>query len=338
MRALAAALAGLYLTFGSSIGAAQEAFYKGKTIRIVISTGVAGGYAEYARVLAAHMGRYIAGNPSFVVESMPGAGGLLATNYLYTTAPKDGTTMGIVHSSVPLMPLWGSKGARFEPLKFNWLGAFDQVDGMCIAWRDSPVKTWDDLLKLEFTVGSSGAGSEMEIYPAMLNRLFGTKFKIISGYKDGTDVFLAMERGEVEGRCGGLLTVIKATRPEWLKGNKIVAPIVISEKRSKDFPDTPTILEFVKDDATRKQLDLVMLSQTLDRPTMMPPGVPEARLAEIRKAFEATFSDPEFLRDIEKKNLHVAPTFGPDMVKKLAGAYALPADIVEGAKRIMGEH
>ena len=131
----------------SGVVPAQEApFYKGKTIRIVISTGVAGGYAEYARVLAEHMGRHIAGQPSFIVQSMPGAGGLSATNYLYAQAPQDGTTIGIVHSTVPLAPLWGCKGVRFETLKFNWLGALDRADGMCITWRTSPVKTWSDLL------------------------------------------------------------------------------------------------------------------------------------------------------------------------------------------------
>ena len=137
-------------------------FYKGKTIRIVISTGVAGGYAEYARLLADHMGAHIAGQPSFIVQSMPGAGGLLATNYLYSQAPQDGTTIGIVHSSVPLTPLWGNKGVRFDTLKFNWLGSLDRVDGTCVAWHTSPIKTWSDMLQREFTVGSSGAGSQMD--------------------------------------------------------------------------------------------------------------------------------------------------------------------------------
>jgi hypothetical protein len=224
--AILEAILGLLLAAAPAIpGAAQEAapFYRGKTIRIVISTGVAGGYAEYARLLADHMGAHIAGQPGFIVQSMPGAGGLLAANYLYTQAPQDGTTFGIVHSSVPLTPLWGNKGARFDSLKFNWLGSLDRTDGMCIAWHASPIKTWADMLAHEFTVGSSGAGSQMDTYPAVLNRLFGTKLKVIAGYKDGTDVYLAMERGEIDGRCGGQLTVIKATRPQWLTEHKIAA-------------------------------------------------------------------------------------------------------------------
>jgi tripartite-type tricarboxylate transporter receptor subunit TctC len=316
--------------------AEEAAFYRGKTIRIVISTGVAGGYAEYARLLADHMGAHIAGGPSFIVQSMPGAGGLLAANYLYGQAPQDGTTLGMVHSSVPLMPLWGNKGARFDTLKFNWIGSLDRVDDMCIAWHTSPVKTWADLLIHDFTVGSSGAGSQMDVYPTLLNRLFGTRFKVVAGYKDGTDVYLAMERGEVEGRCGGQLTVIKSTRPRWLAEHLINVPIVIAEKRSPDFPDTPSIMEFVHDEATRQQLDLLMMEQNLDRPVMLPPGVPAGRVQELRDAFDATVADPAFLADVARQNLHVDPVRGEDMAKALARAFALPADVIAGARELMG--
>ena len=314
---------------------AQEPFYRGKTIRIVISTGVAGGYAEYARVIAEHMGRHIAGGPSFIVQSMPGAGGLLATNYLYTQAPQDGTTIGIVHSSVPLTPLWGNKGVRFDTLKFNWLGSLDRVDGMCISWHESPIRTWDDMRTKDYTVGSSGAGSQMDTYPAILNKLFGTKIKVIAGYKDGVSVYIAMERGELDGRCGGQLTVIKATRPHWLTERKFRVPILISEKRSPLFPDTPTIMEFVKDQPTRQQLDLVMLTQTLDRPVMLPPNVPAERVKQMRAAFDATMADPAFRAEIERRNLHVDPVRGEEMTKAFERAFALPEEIIAGAREMM---
>lgn len=317
---------------------AQESapFYKGKTIRIVISTGVAGGYAEYARVIAEHMPRHVAGQPHFIVQSMPGAGGLLAANFLYTQAPQDGTTIGIVHSSVPLTPLWGNKGVRFDTLKFNWLGSLDRVDGMCIAWHDSPIKTWDDMLTKDYTVGSSGAGSQMETIPAILNKLFGTRMKVVAGYKDGTAVYIAMERGEVDGRCGGQMTVIRSTRPWWLTENKIRVPIVIAEKRNADFPDAPTIMEFVKDEQTRQQLDLVLVTQTLDRPVMAPPNVPAERVKELRGAFDATMADPAFRAEIERRNLHVDPVRGEDMTRSLARAFSLPPEIIAGAREMMG--
>jgi tripartite-type tricarboxylate transporter receptor subunit TctC len=311
-------------------------FFQGKTIRIVISTGVAGGYAEYARVLSEYMGRHIAGQPHFIIQSMPGAGGLLAANYLYTQAPQDGTTMGIVHSSVPLAPLWGNKGVRFDSLKFNWLGSLDRVDGMCISWHASPIRNWADMLTKDYTVGSSGAGSQMDTIPAILNKLFGAKIKVIAGYKDGTEVYIAMERGEVDGRCGGQLTVIKATRPQWLTDKKIQVPILISEKRSAEFPDTPTIMEFVTDEATRQQLDLVMVTQSLDRPVMLPPGVPADRVKELRDAFDATMRDPGFLAEIERRNLHVDPVRGEEMTRAFGRAFSLPPAIIAGAREMMG--
>jgi tripartite-type tricarboxylate transporter receptor subunit TctC len=320
---------------GAALAQDAAPFYQGKTIRIVISTGVAGGYAEYAHALADHMGAHIAGHPNFIVQSMPGAGGLLAANYLYAQAPADGTTFGIVHSSVPLTPLWGNKGVRFDTLKFNWIGSFDRVDGMCISWHASPIKTWHDMLTKEYTVGSSGAGSQMDTYPAILNKLFHTKMKVIGGYKDGTSVYLAMERGEVEGRCGGQLTVIKSTRPEWITGHKFNVPIVIADKRNAEFPDAPAIMEFVHDDKTRDQLELVMLTQTMDRPVMLPPGVAAARVKELREAFDATMADPAFRADIEKRHLHIDPTRGEAMHKAFAKAFALPADIIAGAKAMM---
>jgi tripartite-type tricarboxylate transporter receptor subunit TctC len=297
---------------------------------------VAGGYAEYARTLADHMGAHIAGRPNFIVQSMPGAGGLLAANYLYAQAPADGLTIGVVHSSVPLTPLWGGKGVRFDTLKFNWVGAFDRVDGMCISWHASPIKTWQDMLTKEYTVGSSGAGSQMDTFPAILNKLFHTKMKVIGGYKDGTSVYLAMERGEVEGRCGGQLTVLKSTRPEWITGHKFNVPIMVADKRNAEFPDTPSIMEFVHDQRTRDQLDLILVTQTMDRPVMLPPGVPGARVKELRDAFDATMKDPAFRAEIEKKNLHIDPTPGEDMLRTFKKVFALPPDIIAGAREMMG--
>src|SRR2546429_1015393 len=159
-------MAGAMLALAGAAAHAQEPFYKGKQIRLIISAGVTGGYVEYARLLAAHMGRHLAGKPDFIVQSMPGAGGLLATNYLYAQAPQDGTTLGLIHSSVPLAPLFGTQGARFDPLKLHWLGSMDRSDGPCTAWHTSPAKAWADLLDKPFIVGRSGVGSQKAIYPA----------------------------------------------------------------------------------------------------------------------------------------------------------------------------
>jgi tripartite-type tricarboxylate transporter receptor subunit TctC len=311
-------------------------FYKDKQIRLIISAGVAGGYMEYARALAEFMPRHIDGNPGMLVQSMPGAGGLNATNYLYTNAPQDGTYIGMVHSTIPLSPLWGSQGVRFETMKFNWIGAFDRAPGVCLMWATSKVKTWKDLLEKVSTVGSSGAGSQMDAYPALLNKLFGTKIKVVAGYKDGTEIYLAMERGEVDGRCGGQMSNIKALRPEWLTDHKIVAPIVIALQRHPDFPDTPTVMEFAKDDATRMTLQLMTVSQGLDRPVLMPPNVPPARVKEIRDAFRETVTDPDFIAEIKRKNMGLDPVLGEEMTETLAKAFASPPEVIEAAREALG--
>jgi tripartite-type tricarboxylate transporter receptor subunit TctC len=321
-----------------SLSQAQDSapFYKDKQIRLIISAGVAGGYMEYARALADFMPRHIPGNPSILVQSMPGAGGLNATNYLYTNAPQDGTYIGMVHSTIPLSPLWGSQGVRFETMKFNWIGAFDRAPGVCLMWAKSEVKTWKDMLEKVSTVGSSGAGSQMDAYPALLNKLFGTKIKVVQGYKDGTEIYLAMERGEVDGRCGGQMSNIRATRPEWLTEHKIVAPIVISLKRHPDFPNTPTVMEFAKDKATRMTLELMTVSQGLDRPVLMPPNVPPARVKEIREAFKATVTDPDFIAEIKRRNMGLDPVLGEEMTATLAQAFASPPEAIAAAREALG--
>jgi tripartite-type tricarboxylate transporter receptor subunit TctC len=282
-------------------------FYQGKTLRILISTGVAGGFGEYARLLSEHIGRHIAGRPHVIVQSMPGAGGLLAANYLYASAAQDGTTIGIINSTVPFAPLWGSKGARFDTLKFNWLGTLDRAEGVCTLWHTSPVKTWGDMLAKELTVGSIGAGSEMELYPAMLNKLFATRIKVVAGYKAGSDIDLAIERGELDGRCGTHLTSFKALHPGWFTERKILVPVIIAERRRADLPDTPAVMEFVRDEPTRAQLELMMVAQNMDRPVLAPPGVPAERVKELRAAFDATMVDHAFRADIEKRSLHIDP-------------------------------
>ena len=196
---------------------------------------------------------------------------------------------------MPLAPLFGTAGARFDALKFNWLGSLDRADGMCTVWHTSPIKTWADMLEKELVVGSTGAGSQFSILPAMLNKLFGTRIKVINGYKDGGEIFQAMEKGEIEGRCSTQLTAIQSIRPQWLTEHKLAVPILIGRKRIPEFPDTPAVMEFAKDAATRAQLELMLLTQDMDRPVLLPPGVPAERVAQMRAALFATMADPAFV-------------------------------------------
>jgi tripartite-type tricarboxylate transporter receptor subunit TctC len=313
----------------------EDPFYKGKTIHLTLSAGVAGGYAIYGRAFADHFPDHLAGRPTIVVESMEGAGGLRATNYLFNAAAKDGTVLGLVHAAAPLAPLLGNKAAQFDPRRFNWLGSMDQAVGEC-GFYDSPIRIWADLLEKPSLVGSTGAGSEMEVMPTLLNRLFGTKIKIISGYKDGNEVFLAMARGEVQGRCSNLGTTLQSNHPEWLTEHKIFVPIVMGSRRDPLFPDSPTILELTRDKTLRQQLELIFATQTIDRPVLAPPGVPVTRVAELRAAFVATMTDPAFLTEAKKLHMETNYITGAAVDDVFARAYATPPEIIEAVKQIQG--
>jgi tripartite-type tricarboxylate transporter receptor subunit TctC len=314
---------------------ADDDFYKGRQIALILSADVGGGYASYARAFAPFFSKHIPGNPNIVIQHMPGAGGIRAMNYLYSVAPKDGTVLGLVHSSVPFALLYGIKGAKFDPLRINWIGSLDANTAICIAWHSSRIKTWQDVLEQEFTVGGSGVGSQMETMPAMLNKLFGAKMRVISGYKGGNEIYLAMERGEVDGRCGGLVSSINSTRPDWFPQQKIRVPIVVALERNPLFPDVPAVAEFAKDKRTRQILQLFVAPQAMDRPILAPPDVPAERIATLRRAFHATMNDPAFIAEARRQHLEVAEVDAARLAKIVADAYALPPDIVKAAVEAM---
>jgi tripartite-type tricarboxylate transporter receptor subunit TctC len=315
---------------------AADAFYRGKTVRLVLSTGVGGGYAVYGRLLARHMDGHLPGKPTIVVESMPGAGGVKATNWMYLQAPRDGLTFGIVQVTVPLAPLMGNKGAHYDPTEFTWIGSMDQAPAICMAWHTSPVQTWQDVLTKEFVVGGTGVGSSMLIYPALLNMMFGTKFKVIAGYADGSSVYLAMERGEVQGACGAFLTTIKATLPDWFSGHKFVVPIAIASHRLKDFPDTPAISEFIKDKLTREVFEITFATEKMDRPVLAPPGLPPERTKDLRAAFVATMDDPAFRSEADRLHLTIDYVDGEGLSETVKGVYRLPPEAIAVARQAMG--
>lgn len=333
--ALAAALA-LAASTAPVQAAAEDNFYEGKTIRFLLSAGEGGGYATYARALSHHLGKYLPGNPNFVVQSMPGGGGLRATNYLFNQAPKDGTTIGMIHATVILAPVYGTKAAMFDSREFNWLGAMNSTNAVCISWHDSPIKTWEDMKTKEFIVGSSGAGSQMETMPLMINRLFDTKIKVISGYKDGTSVFLAMQRGEVHGRCGGIITALRATRPEWLTEKKINVPVAMATQRNPEYPDSPSILEFVKDDHTRDVLQLVFTPQEFDRPVLAPPGLPAERVAMLKKGFESAMKDSAMAEEAKKLRIEIDYVSGDQLLSTIRRAFGMSPDVIKAAKEATG--
>jgi tripartite-type tricarboxylate transporter receptor subunit TctC len=332
-------LATLALTLGVCSGAHADPiadFYRGRSISLILSAGAGGGYASYAQAFAPYFSAHIPGNPNIVIQNMPGGGGIRAMLYLSSVAPKDGTTLGLVHSSVPFAPLYGTKAASFDPRAMNWIGSIDASTGICVSWHTSGIATWQDMLTKPFTVGSTGAGSQMETMPLMLDNLFGTKIKVIAGYVGGNDIYLAMERGEVQGRCGGLISSIRSTRPDWFPEKKVNVPIQIARTRNPIFPDVPAISEFAKDERTTKILQLVLAPLEMDRPILAPPGVPAERVAALRAAFHTAMNDPAFIAQAEKENLDLGEVSGPDVAQILNDAFALPPDIAQAATAAMG--
>jgi tripartite-type tricarboxylate transporter receptor subunit TctC len=278
---------------------------------------------------------HLPGKPTIVVQNMPGGGGIRAMNHLNSAAPRDGTTIGLVHSSVPFAPLYGIGGAKFDPREVNWIGSIATASSMCVAWHGSGIRSWKDLYDKEFIVGGTGAGSRMETLPKMVNDLFGTKIKIISGYKGGNEVFLAMERGEVHGRCGGLVSSINSTRPDWFPQKKVLVPMTIALDRNPLFPDAPAIVEFAKEERTKKILELVLTPQAMDRPILAPPGVPADRVAALRKAFHAAINDPGFIAEAKKQGLEVDEVSGEKVAALVKNAFAMPEDIIKAANQAM---
>src|SRR5215212_3346113 len=312
-----------------------EDFYKGKQVNWILSAGAGGGYSSYAHVFAPYLSAHIPGKPNIVVQNMPGAGGIRAMQYLSSVAPKDGTTIGLVHSSVPYAPLYGIKGANFDPRKMQWIGSINSATGICVSWTASGISKWQDLFDKEYIVGGTGAGSQMETMPSMINKLFGTKIKIVSGYKGGNDVYLAMERGEVHGRCGGLIASMSSTRPEWLPQKKVNIPIQLALKRTSKFPDVPAIVEFANDEKTKQVLALIFSPQAMDRPVLLPPGAPADKVAALRKAFKEAVEDPRFIEEAKRAKLEVDYVSGEEVAEIIAHAYSFPPAIIKQADEVM---
>jgi tripartite-type tricarboxylate transporter receptor subunit TctC len=326
-----AAVAGMLFGYSAASADPVADFYKDKQIFWILSANAGGGYSSYAHAFAAIYSDHIPGKPKIIVQNMPGAGGIKAMNYLMNVAPKDGTTIGLVHSSVPYAPLYGLEGATFDPRQMHWIGSLNTASAICVAWHTSGIQTWEDMMKKDFVVGTSGAGSQMETLPAMLNKMFGTNIKIISGYKGGNEVFLAMERGEVHGRCGGLVNSIQATRPEWFPQKKVAVPIQLALERSSRFPDVPTVTELAKDEKSKQVLQLIFSPQGMDRPILTPPGVPAERVAALRKAFEAATADPRWIAEATKQNLEIDTVSGDKVAKIIANAYSMKPEIIKAA-------
>lgn len=333
MRMQAAAVLSLAITLSAGPARAQsvEEFYKGRNVTMVIGFSAGSGYDIYARVLARYMGRYIPGKPNIVSQNMPGAGSLRAAQYVASVAPKDGSVLGTMSRSLPVEPLIGD--AKFDGRAFTWIGNIANNNSLCATWHDSGIKTWQDAMTKPFVLGGEGPGSDLDNFALIMKNMFGAKAKLVSGYPGGSEVNLAVERRELDGRCGWSWDSIKSTKPEWVRDKKINLLVVFALERAPDIPaDVPLVLDKAQNDEQRQVLRVHLAGQAFGRPFFAAQGIPEDRKAALRAAFDATMKDPEFIAEAEKLRLEVSPMQGVEIERVLGEVYALPKELIDKAR------
>jgi len=304
-----------------------EEFYRNRTITVLVGFTAGGGYDLYARVLGRHMGRHVPGNPTFVVQNMPGAGSLKATQFVYSVAPKDGTVLATVSRGMATEPLL--TGAKFDATKLTWIGSITSETSLCATWQTSKVKNWPDMFAREFTLGGSATGADPDTFALILRNLFGAKVKLVTGYPGGNDINLAMERGEVDGRCGWSWSSIKSQK--WLRDGKIHPLVQFGVAANAELPDVPSALARAGNDEQRQLLRLLVAGQFVGRPFFSSPDLPADRKAALRTAFDATMQDPQFLAEAEKIDLEITPVAAAAIDDFLADVYRTPPEVIRKA-------
>jgi tripartite-type tricarboxylate transporter receptor subunit TctC len=310
-------------------------FYKGKTIRIVVGVSVGSGYDVTARALQRHWGKHIPGNPSVIVQNQPGAGSITMVNQLVANGPFDGTVMGAPFNGLPTTPLLQPAGVKFDPNKMIWLGSTNRETQVTYLWHTAPVKNFTDIAKTEVVTGAQAPGTTQFDYPMLANAVFNYKFKVITGYRSTQDIHLAMERGEIHGNASTNWTTLLALNGSWVKEKKVNVIAQWALRKHRDLPNVPMVLDLAKTPEDRAALELLIARLEYGRPYFLPPGVPEERVQALRRAFDATMKDPEFLADAKKLNLEIDAITGEEAQKLIARVLATPAPVAARVRKAL---
>jgi tripartite-type tricarboxylate transporter receptor subunit TctC len=311
-------------------GSAAE-FFTQRKMTLVVDTSAGGGYDAYGRLLARHYGAHIPGAPTIIVQNMPGAGGLTAANWLSQIAPRDGSVIQIMSRSVPLAPLMGTPGVRFEPLKFSWIGSLNREVLVAFAWRAAGVQDFEHLKRQSFSVGVTGPSADSALFTRLSNNLLGTKLKIISGYRGSDAINLAVEQGENEIGTGSWSS-LKTRKADWINENKIKVLVQFALEGLPELKDIPLVGQFAPNERARKAFEIFLAPQEMGRPIVAPPDVPANRLAALRKAMLATAADKEFLSQANRQGLDIDPIDGERVLSLLQGLFAIEPDLVKLAR------
>ena len=319
-----------------AVADAVSDFYKGKNVSIYVGFPPGGGYDAYSRAVAQRMGQHIPGKPSVIVRNMPGASGLRAANFIYNSAPKDGTAMGVFSAGTAFAPLFANKKANFDTAKFSWIGNIERSQGTCAVWHESGLRTFDDILKQPVIFGAGGVTGVQSEFPRGFNALLGSRIQVIHGYAGGTGALLAMKRGEVMGGCAFALSTLKSVRRKDWKEGRLIVVVQLAINKIPELKGVPHIFDYAKNDKDRAVMELIYGRQTLGRPLAAPPNQPKARTAALRTAFMKTMTDPAFVKGASgRRKLNIDPMSGEEVDKLVARFMSYPGDVVMRAREAM---
>lgn len=317
----------------TAVPAVADDFYKDKTIQIVIGSAAGGSYDAYGRLVARHIGRLIPGSPTVVPRNMPGAAGTVVASWIYSVAPKDGTALGAPLNTIPLAQVLNPSKVQFNCAEFQWIGTVASPTNVLVTWHTSGVKTLADAKRKEVLIGATTPGTTMEMYPLMASSLFGAKFKVITGYHGGTEINVAMERGEVQGRGSNSYMSYMFQNPDWIRDKKINVIFQMTLRRDPLLPDVPALIELAETEEQRQVVSLLATTETVGRPLIAPPGTPADRVALLRQALSDAVKDQKFLDDAKKARLEVQPVSGAEMQKMIIGLVNAKPEVVEKYKQ-----
>jgi len=332
MNRIAAALVAAALIGVSSAGAQDS--LAGRNVTLIIGFGTGGGYDLWGRLVARHIGKHLPGNPTVVPQNMPGAGSYVAASHIYGAAPKDGTVFAIIARDAALGPLSNAPGARFDATKMSWLGSPTREHNVCIANATAKVKTANELRNTELILGDTGPGTGTRSYPKVLNDLLGYKFKLVSGFRSSADVFLAMERGEVDGICESLDSV-NQRKPDWIAKKTVNVLLQAGAVSPPELAGVPNVLTLARNDEENKVLEYLYVGQDIGRPFVAPPDLPPERLKMLRDAFNATMKDPEFVADVKRNKFALEPEDGEQLAALINKIYATPKTIIDRVSNLI---
>jgi tripartite-type tricarboxylate transporter receptor subunit TctC len=332
MRCTVAMIAGAsILSIVSAHAETPEQFFSGKNITVSIGYAAGGTYDATARLLTRHMPRHIPGRPNMVAQNMPGSGGIKQILHLFSVAPRDGTAMGMLSRSYAIEPIFNPGSAKYDPVRFNPIGSTSTEVSVGVVWHTHRVKTLNDLFTHSITTGATGVTDDTGRFPTLLNNLAGTKIRVVTGYRGGNDVTLAMERGEVDARFGWSWGSLKSRSKDWLDDKKINIIVQMALAKAEDLPDVPLIMDFAKTEKDRRALELLFSPQAVAWPIVAPPDVPKDRITALRRAFDATMKDPAFVAEAGKMRIDVEPVTGEAMQEIVKRLYTFDKSVIDRA-------